>query len=142
VLTDVERPVVAVLGLTYKPGTSTLRRSAAVELCRDLAAEGISIRAFDPAVAALPDDLADVVQFCGSAADALWTADVAVVATEWPEFRNLTAEMVVAKMRRPQIIDQNHFLAATLANRPDIVYLATGRPARTIGLSQEGKRVA
>src|SRR5262249_54692171 len=30
--------IVAVLGLTYKPGTSTLRRSASVELCRQLSA--------------------------------------------------------------------------------------------------------
>src|SRR5262249_44931138 len=33
-LSGVEKLVVAVLGLTYKPGTSTLRRSSAVELCR------------------------------------------------------------------------------------------------------------
>lgn len=36
-LLDISAPVATVLGLTYKPGTSTLRRSAAVELCAWLA---------------------------------------------------------------------------------------------------------
>ena len=48
---------IALLGLTYKPGTDTLRRSAAVELALALRAEGASVAAFDPAVRALPDDL-------------------------------------------------------------------------------------
>jgi len=30
---------IGVLGLTYKPGTSTLRRSAAIEIIRDLVAK-------------------------------------------------------------------------------------------------------
>ncbi len=38
----------AVLGLTYKPDTSTLRRSAALEIIADLAGEGMRIRAHDP----------------------------------------------------------------------------------------------
>ena len=43
-LAGVDRPVVTVLGLTYKPGTSTLRRSAAVEVCRWLHGQGASVR--------------------------------------------------------------------------------------------------
>jgi UDPglucose 6-dehydrogenase len=53
---------VAVWGLTYKPGTDTLRRSTAVELCRWLLAQGALVRAHDPAAAALPDDLAAVTR--------------------------------------------------------------------------------
>src|SRR5580704_7433678 len=39
---------IAVLGLTYKPNTDTLRRSLAIELCRLLQTEGVEVRAFDP----------------------------------------------------------------------------------------------
>ena len=39
---------VAVLGLTYKPQTSTLRRSSSVELCRQLISAGAVVRTFDP----------------------------------------------------------------------------------------------
>ena len=51
------------LGLTYKPNTDTLRRSLAIELCRLLQTEGVEIRAFDPVVKALPDNLQNVNLF-------------------------------------------------------------------------------
>jgi UDPglucose 6-dehydrogenase len=119
-------PVVAVLGLTYKPGTSTLRRSAAVELCGRLHEEGIRIQAHDPAVRALPNELRQWVVMCGSAEEALQGADVAVIATEWPAYRALRAPEIVQRMRRPRVVDPNHFLAEHLGADPRIIYFATG----------------
>ena len=40
--------VVGVLGLTYKPGTSTLRRSAALGIIQDLVSQGATVKAYDP----------------------------------------------------------------------------------------------
>ena len=57
---DVRGRTIAILGLTYKPGTDTLRRSSAVELCRWLATRGAVVQAYDPAVHALPGDLSFV----------------------------------------------------------------------------------
>jgi UDPglucose 6-dehydrogenase len=141
-LVGIEHPVVAVLGLTYKPNTNTLRRSSAVELCRWLSEEKIRVRAFDPAVPALPPELADGVELCPGALEALHGADVAVVATEWPAFKDLTAEQFTGLMRRAQVIDQNHFLARALADRSDITYRATGRPAPRADLTREGRHAA
>lgn len=128
----VARPdaVVAVLGLAYTPGTSTLRRSSSVELCRALAADRIAVRAHDPAVRALPDDLASVA-LCATAEEALQGADVAVVATAWPEFRALSADAVAARMRRACVVDPARYLEATLGADPRILYRATGRPRGT-----------
>jgi UDPglucose 6-dehydrogenase len=119
--------VVAVLGLTYKPGTSTLRRSASVELCRHLHGCGVRVQAHDPAVRALPEDLGQAIVLCETAQAALAGADVTVIATEWPEYRALRAGEFTALMRRPQVIDANHFLAAQLMSEPRVVYVATGR---------------
>lgn len=127
-LAGVAAPTVAVLGLTYKPGTSTLRRSTAVELCAWLAAQGVRVRAFDPAVRELPGELR-AVELAADARAALAGADLAVVATEWPEFRALAADDFLA-MRRPAVIDQNWFLAGALAGDGRISYTATGRAAR------------
>ncbi len=126
-LADCPEPVVAVLGLTYKPGTSTLRRSASVELCRQLRQQGVRVQAHDPAVEALPEELAGVLTLCPTPLAALQGADVAVVATEWPEYRGLTADDVASPMRRPCVIDPTHFLAAALAADPRLAYVATGR---------------
>src|SRR5256714_129887 len=74
---------VAILGLTYKPGTDTLRRSSAIELCQALLDRGVRVQCYDPAVAQLPGKLA-AATICESLADALREADAAVVATQWP----------------------------------------------------------
>lgn len=82
VLGSLRGRTIAVWGLTYKPGTDTLRRSAAVALCRDLKESGAIVRAFDPAVNRGVD-----VTMCATAAEALDGAEALVIATPWPEFR-------------------------------------------------------
>lgn len=129
-LAGLDRPVAAVLGLTYKPGTSTLRRSASVELCARLAHTGVRVQAHDPAVGALPNDLGGLVRLCPTPAEALAGADLAVLATEWPEYRALTPEDFLGAMRKPRIVDQSWFLAATLADDPRLTYVAPGRAPR------------
>jgi UDP-glucose 6-dehydrogenase len=89
------------------------------------------VRAHDPEVRALPDDLTAYVALCPSAADTLDGADVAVVATAWPAYRELTADVVAARMRRPCVVDPARFLEATLGADPRVLYRATGRPRRS-----------
>jgi UDPglucose 6-dehydrogenase len=133
-LGGIERPVAAVLGLTYKPGTSTLRRSASVELCRWLRGEGVTVRAHDPGVPEPPAELRALgVVLCRSAEEAVTGADVAVVATEWPDYRGLGAGDLVRAMRRPRVIDPNWFLAAALSSEPRLIYIAIGRGAKGAG---------
>jgi UDPglucose 6-dehydrogenase len=130
-LGDIAQPVVAVLGLTYKPGTSTLRRSAAVELCEWLHDQGARVQAHDPAIQELPDQLRSTIHLASTPLEALRGADLAIVATEWPDYRSLEPHVFTQLMRRPQIIDQNWFLAGTLANSQAITYVATGRAPLT-----------
>jgi UDPglucose 6-dehydrogenase len=127
-LRDLDEPVVALLGLTYKPGTSTLRRSSAIEVCRWLRAQGICVKGHDPAIGALPPDLDGILELCDSPAAAVAGADVAVIASDWPQFKRLPAELFVAAMRRPRVVDPNHFLAAVLAADRRVHYEATGLP--------------
>jgi ATP-dependent DNA helicase RecG len=79
---------VAVWGLTYKPGTDTLRRSAALSLCRWAVRRGARVRAFDPGVRSLR---VRGVELSGSAAEALRGADALWIATEHPEFKSVPA---------------------------------------------------
>jgi UDPglucose 6-dehydrogenase len=126
---DVKGATVAVLGLTYKPGTDTLRRSLSVELCRWLHERGARVRAHDPALRQLPRELDGVIDLSTTPANALAGADLAVVATEWPEYRQLKAEDFAATMRRARVIDQNWFLAGALGGDARVTYVATGRGA-------------
>jgi len=126
-LAGVTEPVVAVLGLTYKPGTDTLRRSAAVELCAWLHGRGVEVRAHDPAIRMLPAELSSILRFCPTAEEALDGADLVVLATEWPQYRSLPAQVFVDSMRRARVVDQTWFLARELSGIPHLHYFAPGR---------------
>jgi UDPglucose 6-dehydrogenase len=64
---------------------------------------------------------------CESVAAAFSEADALVVATEWPEFRSLSADEIVCSMRSPNIIDANRYLDPTLSTDPRIRYAAVGQ---------------
>jgi UDPglucose 6-dehydrogenase len=117
---------VAVLGLTYKPGTDTLRRSAAVETCRWLRQQGATVKAYDPAVRALPDELSKLVDLCPSVEQALRGAVAALVATEWPEFTSIQADSLIGWMERPLVLDPGRFLESSLGKDKRIQYLSVG----------------
>jgi len=131
-LGDLHGQRVAVWGLTYKPGTDTLRRSSAVELCQWLAAQGATVQAHDPAVKALPDELAAVIDLRPTALAALDGAAALVIATEWPEYQTLDATEAIAAMQsQPIIIVANRFVAKTLGQQPHVRYAAVGAPTKS-----------
>jgi UDPglucose 6-dehydrogenase len=120
--------VVAVWGLTYKPGTDTLRRSSAIELCRRLLAAGVEVRAHDPAVRALPDDLAEI-ELCADPLTAARGAEALVVCTPWSEYRDVDPGELLAALREPVVIDAAGFLAASVGVLAAVRYVRVGSPA-------------
>ncbi len=116
---------IAVLGLTYKPGTDTLRRSGAVELAAKLLAAGATVRCYDPAVRDLPPELTGAT-LTASLPDAVRDADAAVVATEWPQIKEGDWTALTSTMRRRVVVDANGFLNLRLAN---VETFAVGTPA-------------
>lgn len=108
---------VAVWGLTYKPGTNTLRRSTAVELCDWILSEGGAIKVFDPVVEDLPMNWGKEISRCSSGKGALEGADVLVVATEWPELKEIALDTTPEELGNMLVVDANGFLKAILADK-------------------------
>jgi UDPglucose 6-dehydrogenase len=117
---------IAVLGLTYTTNTDTLRRSAAVELCRQLLQAGARVSAFDPAVRNPPKNLTSVLLGADVAA-ALAGVDAAVVCTEWPQFREADWSKIVLTMTQPVFVDANRFLEKELKSIAGVEHLSVGR---------------
>lgn len=118
---------IALLGLTYKPGTDTLRRSYALELAKILIGAGASVRAFDPVVPQWPIGFDLPITLAGSLGEAVRDADAAVIATEWPEFRNEDWPTLAATMARPILIDPKGHLAVRSSDFGGITYAVVGR---------------
>lgn len=127
-LGDLKDKRIAVLGLTYKPGTDTLRRSEAVELCRWLHQQGARPMAYDPAVRSLPADLDGVLTLCGSPAAAAQGAQALYLATPWPEFADLDGAALARTMAQPILLDPGRVLKRA-PQGGGIRYLTVGSPA-------------
>jgi UDPglucose 6-dehydrogenase len=138
---DLQGQTIAVWGLTYKPGTDTLRCSSSVELCQWLAEQGARVRAHDPVVKSLPPGWAGKIELCATPLIALDGAVALVVATEWPEYQAVPLEAVVSS-RSGQfvVIDANRFLAKIFADDPRIRYIAVGSPTRPGSMPEEGEK--
>jgi UDPglucose 6-dehydrogenase len=126
-LDGVQGKTVAVWGLTYKPGTDTLRRSSAIELCEWLGGQGASVRAHDPAVRQLPAGVAGKIHLAGDPLDAAEQASALVVATPWPEYRSVDARELAGRMAGNVVLDANGFLAATVGRESRLSYLTVGK---------------
>jgi UDPglucose 6-dehydrogenase len=118
-----------VWGLTYKPGTSTLRRSVALEIIADLVSQGATVKAFDPL--ANLGELTDVPRFtvCGDPYAAADGSDALVLLTEWTGLRGLDLGRVQASMRRPVFVDTGNVFDPVEMGRSGFVYFGVGRRA-------------
>jgi UDPglucose 6-dehydrogenase len=124
---DLRGVTVAVWGLTYKPGTDTLRRSLAVELCDWLIEQGAVVHVHDPVVQELPERWSGRVISYARSLDAVAGADALVVGTEWPEFREAADGLSSVASSNLVVIDANRHLQAAIAPL-GLKYVAVGTP--------------
>ena len=126
--TPLNKLSVAIWGLTYKPETSTLRRSLAVALCDWLIEEGANVRVYDPAVQELPSHWNNQVDRFDSALEALKNTQVLVLGTEWAEFKETAKKMLEVVNNDYMVIDANRYLQNEILTL-GINYIAVGKPA-------------
>ncbi len=118
---------IGVLGLTYKPGTSTLRRSAALEIIGALSSEGAQVRAYDPK--ADPAELKSrngTFRLCDDPYEAAAGCDALLLATPWPQFKELDYARVRAEMRQAVLLDPHNLLNPDALANLGFVYQGTG----------------
>ena len=116
---------VAVWGLTYKPGTNTLRRSLSVEMCNWLQEQGAEIAVHDPSKCELPDNWLGEVVRSKTPLDALEGACALVIATQWPEYREINVSDVENIAGQLAVFDSNRFLS-DFNKSPVISYYSVG----------------
>jgi UDPglucose 6-dehydrogenase len=103
---------VGVLGLAFKPNTDDLRESPAVEIAQRLIERGAKVKAHDPV--ALERFRAEYgsmgVVCCETAEEVARDSHALVLATEWPEYRDLDWESVAKSMSTPVVLDGRNTL--------------------------------
>lgn len=119
---------ILVLGLAFKAHTDDVRESGALDIIGRLQSQGANISAYDPlALLAAKKQLNDFVILVGSAREGALGADAIVIATEWPEFKELDWKAIRAIMRKPIIIDGRNLLDQHEMKKLKFVYEGVGR---------------
>jgi UDPglucose 6-dehydrogenase len=105
---------ICILGLTYKADTSTLRRSASLEIITSLKKEGAKISAHDPVVK--EEDLKKEENFSfknfhffNFVDDAIKDADAIVLMTPWHHYKNLNFDGIKKSMIGNLVFDTSKF---------------------------------
>jgi UDP-N-acetyl-D-mannosaminuronic acid dehydrogenase len=95
-----KRPVIACLGLTYKPDVDDLRESPALEIAKQLARTGEEqILIADPNLSALPEELTALsnISFCDTL-EAVRHADIVALLVAHSRFRKIPREELMRRV--------------------------------------------
>ena len=97
---------VGILGLSYKPNTPVIEESPGLAIARRLLDEQYLVTVYDPmAGPAVKAVLGDRIAVAPDAVTCAAACDALVIATAWPEFRNLPETAMSGRGSRPLIVD-------------------------------------
>ncbi|MGN1327434.1 MAG: UDP binding domain-containing protein, partial [Clostridia bacterium] len=117
---------VAVLGLTFKPGTDDLREAPSLDNISILLEEGAKITAYDPiGVKNYKKIYPTQIEYANTPQEALKNADVCFIFTEWNEIKQVRPEDYKKMMKTPLIYDGRNIYE--LEQMKGIEYYSIGR---------------
>jgi UDPglucose 6-dehydrogenase len=119
---------VAVLGLAFKPNSDDVRDSPALDVAVRLHGLGADVIATDPAAIDNARALHPQLEYAPTAAEAAQHADVVILVTEWPEYRDLVPEDLARAMPGRTVIDGRNVLDPEVWRAAGWTYRGLGRP--------------
>ncbi|MGZ8579235.1 MAG: UDP-glucose dehydrogenase family protein [Actinomycetota bacterium] len=129
-LWNLEDKRIALLGLSFKPGTDDVRFSPALALARRLLEEGANVVGYDPEAETNAKSELPELALASSVYDAIEGAHCMVVCTDWDEFRSLDLDRAKELLAQPIVVDgRNLFDPADMRAR-GFDYHGTGRGRR------------
>jgi UDPglucose 6-dehydrogenase len=118
---------VAVFGVTFKPNTDDMRDAPSLIILPMLQEKGATVRAYDPQGQKHGAPLLPGVVWTDNALAAAKDADVAVVLTEWNEFRALSLDDLKKTMRGSALVDLRNVFQPDEAAAAGLSYSSIGR---------------
>jgi UDPglucose 6-dehydrogenase len=117
---------IALLGLSFKPGTDDLRNSPAISVLRLLVSEKASLKIFDPKVTKLPIEFIENAILSQDPYEALTHADALLILTDWPEFQTFDWKKIKTIMKSPIFFDGKNQFTSLEMTELGFSYLSPG----------------
>ena len=118
---------VAILGLTFKPNTDDMREAPSIPLIMALQDMGATVRAYDPVGMEQAKNFVSDVAFCQGPYECVEDVDVAVIVTEWEQFRALDLVRMRDLMACPVVIDLRNVYRPEDMKKAGFAYTCIGR---------------
>ena len=130
ILSQTPAAKIALLGLTYKEDTHSTKNSAALELLGRISTHNVT--AFDPYAA---DGVTgpEVIR-AQTTIEAIKGADVLLIMTPWPQFKDITGDQLLDSMVGRVIIDPYRMLDREDLAAKGFTYAALGAPVDSQGV--------
>jgi len=115
---------IALLGLSFKPGTDDMREAPAIKIANHLYAHEADIVAYDPKAIPNAKDrfIRDTIKisYAESIEDCLKDAECCMILTEWDEFKSITPDTFNKYMKRSVIVDGRRIYNTEMQNSVDV----------------------
>ena len=125
---------VAVLGLTFKPGTDDLREAPSLENVPLLLQGGANVYAYDPVgeenfKKKYPEGIIDKgsITYVKTPQDALKDANICFIFTEWKDIKAVKPEEYKNLMRTPLVYDGRNIYDVSSMDELEVEYYSVGR---------------
>jgi len=124
-----EGKMIGILGLAFKPNTSDVRESPAIDIIQALLQKGAKVKAYDPEGM---DEFKKAVNSINltyemDAYSVVKGVDGLVILTEWNEFRSLDLKEVKTLMAQPLIVDLRNIYEPERMSELGYHYIGVGR---------------
>ena len=129
VLKTLNGKTIGILGLAFKPNTDDIREAPALDIIRQLVAEGANVRAHDPiAIPNAQQAMSDIaVDFIEDVSVLSHNADALVLVTEWELYHRLDLRKLAKQMQTPILIDGRNVYSPQEAMNAGFHYIGVGR---------------
>lgn len=118
---------VAILGLTFKPGTDDLREAPSIDNISQLIEKNARVVAYDPVGSENMKRIFPGITYESSPAKALLDANLCFVFTEWSEITALRPEQFKQLMRIPLVYDGRNIFDPEEMKEAGVEYYSIGR---------------
>lgn len=126
---DFQNLTIAVLGLTFKPGTDDLREAPSLVNIPLFLEDGAKVKAWDPVgVPNYQKIYPDEILYCNTIEKTLRDADLCLIFTEWEDVKKLDVSAFEKYMKRPIVLDGRNCYDLDAFRDTHVLYESIGRP--------------
>lgn len=126
-LWNLKGKTIAILGLSFKPGTDDLRFAPSIDIINKLKLDGVRIRAFDPQAMPEARKIFKDIKFCKDVYEAARGSDCLAILTEWNEFKEIDFKKIKKLLKQPVIVDGRNIYDPAKMKKMGFRYIGIGR---------------